>query len=88
MDIRMVTITDKGQVSIPVSVQRAARLKRGDRLAVFVENDAVVFRKASTLTKAQTVAPVKVRPVKEFMHVLKGMNIQWDKAKDGWHDKY
>lgn len=88
MDIRMVTITDKGQISIPVSVQRAARLKRGDRMAVFVENDSIILRKASSVTKAQTIAPVKVRAVKEFMHVLKGIDIQWDKARDGWHDKY
>ncbi len=88
MEIRMVTITDKGQISIPVSVQRAARLKRGDRLAVFVENDAIVLRKASSVTKAQTVAPVKVRAVKEFMHVLKGTNVTWNKERDGAYDKY
>ncbi len=92
MEARLVKVTDKGQISIPVSMQRALRIKNGDRLLMVVENDGLLVHKATAerlkaSKRADTVAPVKVKRIPSFSGILKGSNITWNKEVDGWNDK-
>jgi len=42
--VQKVTISEKGQISIPVSLRRRYGLKKGDRLAVEEADGAIVLR--------------------------------------------
>jgi len=42
--VQKVTISEKGQISIPISLRRRYGLKKGDRLAVEEADDAIVLR--------------------------------------------
>ena len=92
MEARIVKVTDKGQVSIPIAMQRALRIKNGDRVIALVENDAIVFRKATpsrlrAATSAKRIAPVQLRSPASFFGILRGSSITWNKETDGAYPK-
>ena len=42
MDVKIIKVTDKGQVSIPVSLRNATGIKKGDNL-VMIRNGSVIL---------------------------------------------
>jgi AbrB family looped-hinge helix DNA binding protein len=42
------TITSKGQVTLPISIRRQLKLEPGDQLDASVEGDKVLLRKAAS----------------------------------------
>jgi antitoxin PrlF len=53
------TITSKGQVTIPVEVRRALKLKERDRLEIKVEGDRAVVRKLKPAAELRGSVPVE-----------------------------
>lgn len=45
MNARIVKVTDKGQISIPVSMQESVGIQKGDELLVIKSNDALIIKK-------------------------------------------
>jgi AbrB family looped-hinge helix DNA binding protein len=48
MVARRTTVTRKGQVTIPIDIRRRLGIKEGDKLAVEVHDDEIVFRRAQS----------------------------------------
>ncbi|MBI5798191.1 AbrB/MazE/SpoVT family DNA-binding domain-containing protein [Candidatus Woesearchaeota archaeon] len=62
METSIVKITAKGQIIIPLKMQRICKLKKGDQLLVVEENGAIVLKKikntefATLLLQSEKVA--------------------------------
>ncbi len=48
MDIKIIKVTDKGQISLPVSLRQELRINTGDELIVARTSDAIIMRKIKT----------------------------------------
>jgi len=68
----MVTITSKGQVTLPVDVRRALSLKAGDKLILTVEEDRLVIRPVIDFLSLAGTVPVPPE--------VRGMT--WQQIKD------
>ena len=47
----IVTVSSKGQVVIPAEIRKRFNLRKGKRLAVFVEDEKIVFKPVEDLLK-------------------------------------
>ena len=45
METKIVKITAKGQISLPVKIQEACKLKKGDRLLLVEEKGTIILKK-------------------------------------------
>ena len=45
MKMKIVKVTDKGQISLPITFQRSAGIKKGDSLLVVQERDSIILQK-------------------------------------------
>lgn len=45
MDTRIIKVTDKGQISLPVGIRESLAIKKGDELVITKTDDAVVIKK-------------------------------------------
>lgn len=45
MEAKIVTITTKGQISLPIKIQEACKLKKGDQLLIIEENGTIILKK-------------------------------------------
>jgi len=45
MDTRIIKVTDKGQISLPVGMRESLRIKQGDELIVTKSDNAIVIKK-------------------------------------------
>ena len=62
LNVRTVTVSDKGQIAIPADVREQAGIKQGDTLLIIQEDKGVLLQKTEQLGK-------KARD--EFAHLLK-----------------
>lgn len=45
METRIIKVTDKGQISLPVSLRESMNIKQGDELLITKSDDALVLKK-------------------------------------------
>ncbi|MEK6926985.1 MAG: AbrB/MazE/SpoVT family DNA-binding domain-containing protein [Nanoarchaeota archaeon] len=45
MDIKIIKVTDKGQISLPVGMREALQIKYGDELLMTKNNNALIIKK-------------------------------------------
>ncbi|MBI5064695.1 AbrB/MazE/SpoVT family DNA-binding domain-containing protein [Candidatus Woesearchaeota archaeon] len=75
IDIKTVTVSEKGQISIPTSIRALAGIEKGDTLLLIHEKDQILLKKAKRLHKETK---------DEFSHLLKHSE---DVAKKLWGSK-
>ena len=44
MDIQVLTVTSKGQISLPINIRKKLSINTGDSLAVYATNDAIILK--------------------------------------------
>ncbi|MDY6776177.1 MAG: AbrB/MazE/SpoVT family DNA-binding domain-containing protein [Halobacteria archaeon] len=57
-DVDMVTVSSRGQISIPVDVRREIGLDEGSKLLVVSEGDSILLRKIDESTVEESVEDV------------------------------
>ena len=77
MEAKIVKITDKGQISIPVAMQKSLDIKKGDELLMIEDKKAIILKKVdeddfSDLVKLSEQVAKKLWDNKEDEH--------WDRA--------
>ena len=45
METKIIKVTDKGQISLPVSIRESLSIKRGDELIVTISDDKILIKK-------------------------------------------
>ena len=45
MDIKIIKVTDKGQISLPVGIRESLKIKYGDELLMTRNNDTIIIKK-------------------------------------------
>ena len=45
MDVKIIKVTDKGQISLPVGIRESLKIRQGDELLITRTNDSIVIRK-------------------------------------------
>ena len=45
MDIKIIKVTDKGQISLPVGIRESLQIKYGDELLMTRNNDTIIIKK-------------------------------------------
>ena len=81
-ELRMVTVSEKGQIAIPVDIRRRLNIRKGQTLVLQVTEDKLL------LTKSEDVSR-KMRD--EFRHLLElsesGARGLWENEEDAIWDK-
>lgn len=44
MDVQVLTVSSKGQISLPVSMRKKLSINSGDRLAVYTSGDVIMLK--------------------------------------------
>lgn len=83
MNVKFVTVSDKGQIAIPSDIRQEAGINKGDQLVMIEEGGKIMIERSSTVSK-------KVKD--DFKDLLKISEVSlkklWlDKANDVW-DQY
>ncbi len=45
METRIIKVTDKGQISLPIKIRESLHINKGDELIVTQSNDSVIMKK-------------------------------------------
>ena len=45
MDTKIIKVTDKGQISLPIGIRESLKIKKGDELLITKTDDAVIIKK-------------------------------------------
>ena len=45
MEIKIIKVTDKGQISLPVGIRESLKIKQGDELFITKNEDTIVIKK-------------------------------------------
>ncbi|HNW05601.1 MAG TPA: AbrB/MazE/SpoVT family DNA-binding domain-containing protein [archaeon] len=80
MLIKTATISDKGQISIPVSIRNKLNLKRGESLLLVVDKKRIILQKAEDI--------IKTKEDKEYYKMLDKSLKSWNNNDDKRWDKY
>ena len=71
MNARIIRVTDKGQVSLPVLVRNSLKISKGDELVLTQKNESIILRK------------VKEDDFKDLLiHSEKSLKKIWDNNED------
>ena len=76
MEVKIIKVTDKGQISLPVGMRESLNIKQGDDLMVTKTNDSVIIKK------------VKKEDFSDLLkHSEKTAKKLWDNKEDEvWND--
>jgi len=80
MLIKIATISDKGQISIPISIRNQLNLKRGTSLLLVVDKKRIILQKADNI--------IKTKEDKEYYKMLDKSLKSWNNNDDKRWDKY
>ncbi len=47
MEVKIIKVTDKGQISLPVGIRESLKIEQGDELFVTKTDDAIVIKKVN-----------------------------------------
>ncbi len=82
-ELETVTVSEKGQLAIPVDIRRKLNIKKGDKLLIVVHGNRVMIEKSEAISK---------RMKKGFGHLLKlsenTAEKLWDNDKDAIWDNF
>lgn len=73
METKIVKVTDKGQISLPISMRENAGIAKGDELIIIQDEGMIILEKMSTLTKK----------FKEDLAFAKKTKEAWKRYEDG-----
>ena len=45
MNVKIIKVTDKGQISLPVGIRESLKIKRGDELIITISKDSLIIKK-------------------------------------------
>ena len=45
MDTRIIKVTDKGQISLPIRIRESLKIKRGDELIITRNSDSIIIKR-------------------------------------------
>ncbi|MBS3084111.1 AbrB/MazE/SpoVT family DNA-binding domain-containing protein [Candidatus Pacearchaeota archaeon] len=45
METKIIKVTDKGQISLPIGIRNSLNIEQGDELIIIRDNDALVIKK-------------------------------------------
>ena len=80
-ELTTVTVSEKGQLAIPVDIRRRLNIKKGDKLLIVVHGNKVMIEKSDVISN-------KVK--EDFGHLLKlsesSAKKLWDNDKDAIWD--
>lgn len=80
-ELETVTVSEKGQLAIPVDIRRKLNIKKGDKLLIIVHGNKVMMEKSDAISK---------RVKEDFGHLLKlsenTAKKLWDNDKDAVWD--
>jgi len=76
MESKIIKVTDKGQISLPISIRESLMIEKGDELIITRSNNAIVIKK------------VKKRNFSDLLkHSEKVAKKLWDNKEDEvWND--
>lgn len=80
MLVKTATISDKGQISIPISIRNKLNLKRGESLLLVVDKKRIIIQKAEDI--------IKTKEDKEYYKMLDKSLKSWNNNDDKRWDKY
>lgn len=80
MLIKTATISDKGQISIPISIRNQLNLKRGASLLLVVDKKRIILQKAEDV--------IRTKEDKEYYKMLDKSLKSWNNNDDKKWDKY
>ena len=75
--MKIIKVTDKGQISLPIRVRKNLDIEQGDELFVIQNNDSIVIRKVKTDDFSDLLK-----------HSEKALKKLWDNPEDEIWDKY
>lgn len=67
METQVLTVSSKGQISLPINIRKKLSIDTGDKLAVYASEDAI------------TLKVIKMPTIKEFERAMKQAQ-QWAKT--------
>ncbi len=44
MDVQVLTVSSKGQISLPINIRKKLSIDTGDKLVVYASNDAIMLK--------------------------------------------
>ena len=81
-ELRTVTVSEKGQLAIPVDIRRKLKIKKGEKLLIAVSGDKLLIEKSEAVSR---------RMNEDFTHLLKlserTAKKLWENDKDAIWDK-
>lgn len=57
--IEMGTISSRGQIAVPIKIREKLRLKEGQKVLFFLEDDTLLIKKVTKMTFAEITKPLK-----------------------------
>ena len=45
MDVKIIKVSDKGQISLPVGIRESLKIKQGDELIITMSKDSLIIKK-------------------------------------------
>ena len=76
MEVNIIKVTDKGQISIPINIRKSACIEVGDELLIMRDNGAIIIKK------------MRKEDFKDLLkHSEKVANKLWDNKEDEIWDR-
>lgn len=83
MALTTVTVSNKGQIAIPVCIREEAGIKEGDTLVIFQEGKKILIEKAKDVEKAMRDDMKDILKLSE-----ESLKKVWDNKKDDIWSRY
>jgi AbrB family looped-hinge helix DNA binding protein len=76
MDLKIVKVTDKGQISLPIRIRESLNIDEGDELVIMKSEDAIIIKK------------IRIDDFKDLLkHSERVAKKLWDNKEDEvWND--
>ncbi|MBI5036951.1 AbrB/MazE/SpoVT family DNA-binding domain-containing protein [Candidatus Micrarchaeota archaeon] len=81
MNLTTVTLSDKGQISIPVDLRRALGLKKGEKLVLIEEKGRIILETASKVVRKLAMLQ-HGESFATMMASEKTLGKEWDSEED------
>lgn len=59
MDMQVLTVSSKGQISLPISIRKSLSIKTGDKLVAYMSGDTIMLKTISLPTPEEFEASLK-----------------------------
>lgn len=83
LTFKKVKVTDKGQISLPIEIQRETGIKKGDELVLIRKGERIVLEKAQRITEALEDEFADIPEISEI-----SLRRMWLRKKEDVWDRY